>query len=140
MQLTYFNEIKPERIKTNSPLLEWRTNTHSKIGQCYTMTISKNSTSKGIRRLKIKVKANTYLAVYIHQDGSLLNEIPGSSKYIQWDNKIYGYEIEHEILDLLDYEGIPCNGTNDYKLTTCRFNLIHQVKFWVKSKFLKKKL
>ena len=93
---------------------------------CFSLRISEDLVRQGIFRVTFRAKENTYLHVYVHQNGQLFTQLPGIAK-LNLEGSSFTAAIEHEIIKLLNYNGEECNSDTNYNLQMCREEYIYQV-------------
>ena len=93
---------------------------------CYTLKVPEDLVNQGIKFVAFRAKANTFLNLYIHQEGQLFTHLPGFVK-LKLQPPSFDASIEHEIIKLLNYNGENCNSDINYDFHKCREEYIYQV-------------
>ena len=93
-----------------------------------TLTLPKNLTDLGIFQINIHFQSE--FNVYVHQKGNLFTDMPDSRQLLSMDK--IGYEvigtIGHEVIELLQFDGVDCGNDKTYLLDECRLEHIQKVK------------
>ena len=137
-------KIKSIRIKTfsneylklpNDTALIWERNFNRNKAPCFTMQIPEEIKLEGIAKISIEIlpaKAfygkggKTILKIFMHKHGLLFSDLPSASP----DFNIFqssDIPVEIEVLELLEYNGEPCNNDENYRLDQCKQEYIYQV-------------
>ena len=111
----------------NDSSLEWSKKTNENYDVCYTLTISDEITSIGLKEVRFFGKKKNWLQLYVHQNGLFLSDMPGSSPSVRVDSKIFMFPLEHEVIQLLDYNGKSCNKSQSYRFDECQHDYIYKV-------------
>ena len=108
--------------------LQWTNYSHNILGLCHTMTLSESLIQDGIRHVNFIAQRGFYYYVYIHKAGTLFTDLPGAYKLIHWESRRSKYQIEHEIINVLDYIHQECNQSLSYRTTDCLYDKMYEVK------------
>ena len=65
-------------------------------------------------------------SIYLHKEGTLSALIPGGSFRAKYKDVIFA-RVNHESIELLNYDGKNCNDSKDYNYDNCKQNYIHKV-------------
>lgn len=115
----------------------WEVKPFRENGNCYTLKIPKDIVEMGISIVNIRsrgfqpiFKSQTKLDLFIHDQGLLLNDLPhGSSAGMRLEAPLtVTIPIDHEIIQLLDYDGHTCVPDQNYQLSECRHGFIFNVR------------
>ena len=138
-------KIKTIRIKTfsneylkfpNDTALIWERNFNRYKAPCFTMQIPEEIKLEGIDKISIEIlpvkgyygmkAGKTILKIFMHEHGLLFSDLPSASP----DFNIFqssDIPVEIEVLELLEYNGKPCNNDENYRLDQCKQDFIYQV-------------
>ena len=94
---------------------------------CHTMKLPEEIVELGISYLKLLFQSLPHLKIYWHQDGFYGSDMPGSTARILINGNGSFAIIEHESLELLEYDDEKCEKSKDYKLDKCRYEMIERV-------------
>lgn len=123
----------------------WTVKPFRENGNCYTLKVPKEFVESGISTVNIRSRGfkpldrhPTKLDLFIHDHGLFLNDLPhGSSAGMRLEAPLtVSIPVDHEIIQLLDYDGHTCASTKNYHLSDCRHNVIFNVSFDSKSRNL----
>ena len=128
-----YEESNLPTMYPNDSRLHWTSRTLHFSMTCHTMTLPEAIVELGIDNLVIFFKPWPSLGITLHEDGLLYSDMPDSSPEIGFHGTGYFIPIRHETLDLLDYDGEKCKGSNDYKLDKCRYEFIEKVNSFTKA-------
>ena len=80
-------------------------------GRCYTFKPSSDMIKKGIFKLKWQLRAEgTKIMAFVNSNGILRVQKEAETQYIVVLNyETLTYHIEHDLYEMLDFEGEPCN-------------------------------
>ena len=92
--------------------------------RCFTFSIPENIVSEGIELVGIWSKP--FELLYLHKEGVLSALIPGGSFRAKYKDVIKA-RVNHESIELLNYDGKNCNDSKDYNYDNCKQNYIHKV-------------
>ena len=92
--------------------------------RCFTFSIPENIVAEGIEVVGIRSKP--FESIYLHKEGTLSALIPGGSFRAKYAN-IVKARVNHESIELLNYDGKNCNDSKDYNYDDCKQNYIHKV-------------
>ena len=108
---------------------------------CLSMRLPEMMVELGINYFRIFFKLRPYLYIYWNEDGLFYSDMPDSSPEIStFDGKGHYIPVEHETLELLEYDGEKCEKSKDYKLDKCRREFIDKVNSLTASSLFKVKL
>ena len=101
----------------------WKTFPDNHFGQCFILNIPRNILQRGIRSIELIKDTKSSLIIYLHQEGSLFQDLPRSYRYIKWDEgKTMSKDVYIEMLKMLDYGKEACDATIGYYMTDCVFD------------------
>ena len=120
-EVLYFNDSRIELDKF----------THYELGQCHTLTFKNDLTTEGIYSVVFYAPALGGLIVYLHQKGNMISDLPGGNMYMKWTENTIS-KIEHEQVNLLDYNGMDCRFEDDYNFEKCREDYMDEVSISLK--------
>ena len=86
------------------------------FGRCYTVIPTPEMISNGIKF--VKIYGLTKIAVYVHAPG-LLETTRKTNKILVKTGDYKIYEVEHEIYEMLQYDGKPCDPELSFNKDTC---------------------
>ena len=92
--------------------------------RCFTFSIPENIVGEGIEEVGIWSKP--FELLYLHKEGVLSALIPGGSFRVKYAD-IAQARVNHESIELLNYDGKNCNDRKDYSYDNCKQNYIHKV-------------
>ena len=96
-------------------------------GQCYTLVIKDEIAKTGIYSILFQIKGTPNLIFLFHHKGIMNTQLPGVSWQVLKKEYHNAFPVEHEVINLLNYDGEKCNNSIDYDYHKCRGNYIHQV-------------
>ena len=106
--------------------LDWNEaqwNGKGRAERCFTLTIPNKLIREGISELTFKSKKTE--AIFLHQKGLYRTDMmPESTVQI---SAVEIVSITHEQINVLDFDGEPCNGERNYTLDQCKINNITKV-------------
>ena len=106
--------------------LEWNDaqwNGKGRAERCFTLTMPKKLISEGISEFKFKSR-NTIVAL-LHGKGLYRSDMmPESAVEI---SAVEIVSVTHEQINMLDFDGEPCNSESNYTLAHCKMNIITKV-------------
>ena len=139
MEIDYFSILTYENDQLNSnsytiypndSRLQWTSVIPVKVYSSHTfhtMTLPEPLVKLGINAIYIYFHSLPYLKIYWHQNGLFYTDMPDYyAKILTTGNGSYAF-IEHESLELLEYDGEKCEKSKDYKLDKCRYEFIEKV-------------
>ena len=94
---------------------------------CHTMKLPEEIVELGISYFRFLFQSLPHLKIYWHQNGLYGTDMPGNAARILINGNGSFAIIEHETLELLEYDGEKCEKSKDYKLNKCRNELIEKV-------------
>ena len=79
---------------------------------------------KGIQEVEFEPVWNKHicLLVFIQQFGGLYSNLPTGKQWVIWNNTQLVYNVDHEIIEVLNYKGKKCHeitNKENYHLTEC---------------------
>ena len=95
-------------------------------GQCYTLVIKDKFAQTGIYSILFHIQG-TNLIFHFHHKGIMNTQLPGLTWQVLKKEYHNSFPVEHEVINLLNYDGEKCNHSVDYDYHQCRGNYIHQV-------------
>ena len=125
-------EIAQIGIKTYNENIHWISpeNLNLKLAtkisdqRCFTFSIPRNIVGEGVEEVAIWSKP--FELLYLHKEGTLSALIPGGSFRAKYAAVAFA-RINHESIELLNYDGKNCNDSKDYNYDNCKQNYIHKV-------------
>ena len=69
----------------------------------------------------------TNLKIYIHQLGLYKTDLPSAYARISLDSNKIEANIEHQVTELLNFDGNTCTIDSEHRLDICRYDHIHKV-------------
>ena len=91
------------------------------------MKLPREITDVGVRLVQFRGKKHTWHQLYIHQKGLFLSDMPGASPSVRVNAKIFKFPLEHEEIELLDYDGKKCNHSKNYVFDECKHDYVYRV-------------
>ena len=81
-------------------------------------------------QLKIYIKQESSLILWVHSNGLLRSELPYSSNIAAiFPNTSFFATMDLTVSKSVEYDGKECNSDSDYSQDDCRFEYIHKVSF-----------
>ena len=81
-------------------------------------------------QLKIYIKQESSLILWVHSNGLLRSELPYSSNIAaMFPNTSFLATMDLTVSKSVEYDGKECNADSDYNQDDCRFEYIHKVSF-----------
>ena len=111
----------------NDSSVDWSKRTNEEYNTCYTMTLTSDITDVGVRSVKFIGRKQTWLLLYTHQKGLFLSDMPGASPSTRVNSKSFMFPLEHEEIELYEYDGQNCNHSKDYMFDECRHDYVYRV-------------
>ena len=125
IRITTFEDEYIYNSKTYKSL-DWNEaqwNGKGRAERCFTLTIPNKLIREGISELTFKSKKTE--AIFLHQKGLYRTDMmPESAVEIAAVEKV---SVTHEQINVLDFDGEPCNGESNYTLDLCKRNIITKV-------------
>ena len=94
---------------------------------CHTLNFHENITKLGIKEIDIE-GSNGNLEIFIHQKGSISTEMPGGLDSVFWRSTSLKVLVQHDVVQVLDYNGQMCDLNDSYDLIGCRQDVIFNVR------------
>ena len=95
-------------------------------GRCYTLVIKDKFAQTGIYSIQFHIQG-TNLIFHFHHKGIMNTQLPGMTWQVLKKEYHNSFPVEHEVINLLNYDGEKCNHSINYDYHQCRGNYIHQV-------------
>ena len=114
-----------------SDMILWKTihcNHAEYVGweRCYTLVIKDKFAQTGIYSIQFHIQG-TNLIFHFHHKGIMNTQLPGMTWQVLKKEYLNSFPVEHEVINLLNYDGEKCNHSVNYDYHQCRGNYIHQV-------------
>ena len=79
---------------------------------------------KGIQFVKFNGLQNeeVCLVVFVHQHGGFMSNLPTGQQFLIWNKTLTMINVDHEIMEVLDYQGKNCKeitNSENYDLRGC---------------------
>ena len=104
------------------------------LGKCHTLKLSELLLENGIQYVTFSGLKNhgSCLAVFVHQFGGFVTNLPTGHQFLIWNKTHTIMNVEHEIVELLDYDGKECldiTKMKNYSLKECQNTESYKVFF-----------
>ena len=110
----------------NDTRLQWTS--FIEVGfSCHTMTLPITMVELGIRYYAIFFESHLSLLLFWHEYGLFKTDMPNSCPAVLVNENGHYIPIEHETLELLEFDGENCEKSKGYKLDRCRHEVIEKV-------------
>ena len=125
VRIETFTKIHNFTFENVSESLQWATPPYGQDKKCFTMTLPNSITTEGIS--SIEFESEPFQKLYIHQKGLFHTDMTGSSPAGLY-SEFSKMTVEHEILNVLNYDGELCIDNTNYSYDQCRQDIIFKVK------------
>ena len=94
------------------------------FGRCYIAIPTPEMIRDGIKWIKIFSKVK--LGVYVLSPG-MLESIRRTNRISIYPGQFLDIDVDHEVYEMLDYRGVPCNSDFAYRKDTCENEVLNNI-------------
>ena len=109
-------------------LWEWKVsrNVQQVNSRCFSFSIPEHIVSEGIVLVKIQPSKRSLKTLFLHKYDMISAPVPGATTAAKFKN-IQSASVTYESVNLLNYDGKPCNDDIQYNYDDCKQEYIYKV-------------